>query len=122
MTAADDTAHAGLIAANGGKAMAHDAAAAEARRAQHAHTELVEQVMLFVDILDDLQREGERIDIAALRPRLGKVLRRSAMQHAEAIAALVADTAPSYANELIEYSISLDYDVPEGAERGDDDE
>lgn len=79
-----------------------------ARACQAAHTELVEKLMALVDIVDLAKREGKQVDFGKLRKHIGPQMRRSAVDHATALAALVLMPAPEYADELLTYAESID--------------
>jgi hypothetical protein len=81
--------------------------ATAARHCQAAHTELVETLMEVIDMFDLVQRDGNRVDVAKLRRHIGAQMRHSAIDHATALAALVLESAPEYADELIDYAESV---------------
>ena len=85
--------------------------ATAARHCQAAHTEVVRFVMETVDMVDLFQREGKNLDVEKFRKHMGPRLRRSAVDHATALAALVLESAPECAEDLMDYAES----VPVGA-------
>lgn len=75
----------------------------DAELAQRAHTDLAKMVMGSIELLDLVLSGKAKPEIAAVREGVDRQLRRSIIDHAIAIASLVADSAPDYAEDLTDY-------------------
>ena len=98
-----------------------DEALAAAKWCQATHTELVNLLRSTIDLLEQVQRGEERVNVPNLREAAGATMRRSAARHALSVAALTYEAFPEYAEELLDYSESLEpaaeRELPPGVSR-----
>lgn len=79
-----------------------------AQLCQLSHDELVQMMMAAVDLVGLVQAGEANPDVSSLRRHLGKKIRSGVASHSIALAALVADEAPEYAEQLREYADEVD--------------
>lgn len=75
-------------------------AKAEAALARSEHARLTELLMYTIDLVGEIQAGNVRMNVANLRKATAEMMRRSSDAHTLALAALVLDDAPEYADEL----------------------